>query len=267
MSQKYVYQVSDASQHPTLHRFLSDKLASVISGKQIKKAIESGQCTINGRIEKFGSTLLVLNDKIELFISEKKVAQPLRVLFENEDFLALDKWAGLVCEDSVIHQFFPGNFLIHRLDKETTGVLLIAKREEVKKWFITQFREGKILKTYLALCNGKPKKEKGIIRNFLVKQGTFKGQTLWKGSSEGPGLSAETHWKVIKSTPKGTLIECHPITGRTHQLRVHLKELGCPIIGDVLYNKDHGISSRMMLHAWKLEIPSLNIVIESLNTF
>lgn len=247
----------------TLHRYLSDHLKEIKSGKQIKKAIEEGHCTINGRIERFGSAKLVPNDNITLQFFAKQ-DQTIKILFENIDFFAIDKWAGLVCEDSIIRKYFPDTFLIHRLDKETTGILLIAKNERVKKWFIEQFRAGLVHKTYLALCQGCPKKSQGIIKNYLVKQGEFQGQTLWKGVESPPGQLAETHWKILKKTEKDTLIECKPITGRTHQLRVHLKELGCPIKGDVLYNKNVGnISDRMMLHASKLEITSLDISIES----
>ncbi|MFA6915215.1 MAG: RluA family pseudouridine synthase [Parachlamydiales bacterium] len=266
MSQIYTFTISDEFKDFTLHRFLTDKLKELQSGKQIKKAIEDGKCVVNGRMERFGSIKLLVNDSISIQF-DKKNTQKVQILFENEEFFAIDKWAGLICEDTAVRKFFPGTFLIHRLDKETTGVLLIAKSEPVKKRFIELFREGKILKQYLALCSGYPSKNSGSIKNFLTKQGEFKGQTLYKGTLDGPGQYAETHWKVLKKVGNDTLIECRPITGRTHQLRVHLKEIGCPIVGDVLYNKKGGISPRMMLHAQKLEIVPLGIIIESHESF
>jgi 23S rRNA pseudouridine955/2504/2580 synthase len=249
----------------TLHRFLIDQLSPHISGKEVKRWLEGQRCTVNGKLERHGSTPLHPGDKVSLSIPTVPKKKVVSVLFENEEFLAIDKWPGLVCENSIIQKYFPGTVLIHRLDKDTTGVLLLAKSEAVKRNFIALFRQKEVKKTYLAICQGTAATSKGIIKDYFYEEGKIQGQTLWSSRKVPPGDIAETQWNVLECQQGFTLMQCNPITGRTHQLRVHLKSLGLPIVGDPLYNKKRVIfaAPRMLLHAWKLSLPRYGIDIEA----
>ena len=142
------------------------------------------------------------------------------------------------------------------MDRETTGVLLLAKSLEVKKKFIEQFRDYQVKKRYLAIVEGVPKKQCGKIENYLIKKKEYSGQTIWGSNKNEKGLYAYTDWKLLKANTIASLIECYPKTGRTHQIRVHLCEMGHPLLGDNQYGGG-GCSSgpipRILLHAESLE--------------
>lgn len=259
----HTFQVQSEDNGSTLHRFLTLKLEGEYSGKEIKRAIEGQSCTINGKLERFGSTKLHAGDKVTFRPILKEKVQP-TILFENDRFLAIDKWPGLVCENPTVQKYFPNTLLIHRLDKDTSGVLLLAKSDRVLKEFIEDFRQKLVKKSYLAICQGVVKQSKGVIKDYLYSVGEFQGQTLYSGRKELPGEPAETHWFIQEVKGGYSLVQCNPITGRTHQLRVHLKGLGMPIAGDPLYNKlaVELEVPRLMLHAWKLSLPG-GVTIES----
>ncbi len=242
----------------TLHRFLQSRFSPRFSGKELKRWVEEQRCQLNGRIERFGSTKLHAGDKLKVSISAALTGTPKKVLFENSSYIAVDKWPGLVCENSIIRQYYPETVLIHRLDKDTSGVLLLAKSEAVRKKFVEAFRGKRVKKTYLAICQGIPEKKSGTVRNYLVPEGQMQGQTLWSVSESPPGELAETSWALQDQKKESSLICCHPITGRTHQLRVHMRSLGIPIFGDPLYNKKSYplFAPRLMLHASKIVVPA-----------
>lgn len=140
--------------------------------------------------------------------------------------------------------------LVHRLDKETSGVLLIANGFENSAALGKAFKEQKISKKYLAKVSGCPLKPEGILSNYIGKDrsGTFEIVKEQKDT----GKLAETYFKIISSNGRSSMLELHPKTGRMHQLRCHCRMLGCPIVGDQKYG---GIKfERMMLHALSLEI-------------
>lgn len=235
-----------------LAHFLQEKMG--ISGKKIRKLLEKNCCKINGKIERFGSVWLQKGQVVEFYLP-KLERSSWQVLLDTEFFSVLFKPDNWVCSEANCHKTFHGKyFLVHRLDKDTTGALLLAKSSQVKQQLMDLFSSRVVKKTYLAIVDKVVTKDDGIIDNFLVKKGAFQGQTIW--GSSGTGLHAITHWKVLKRGKSETLVECNPITGRTHQIRVHMAEMGHPLLVDRQYGlrfQSKLLAQRPLLHAYKLE--------------
>lgn len=142
--------------------------------------------------------------------------------------------------------------IVHRLDKETSGILLVPKSREYFEYLKHLFQTGGIKKTYLALVWGKVYPEKGIIDKPIgLKSGTVKRTVFTKGAKMVK--QAVTEYKVKEYLPEYSLLEVYPKTGRTHQIRVHLNSLGHPVVGDKLYGKKKAELNRLFLHAYSLE--------------
>ncbi|HLB34715.1 MAG: hypothetical protein A3F67_05640 [Verrucomicrobia bacterium RIFCSPHIGHO2_12_FULL_41_10] len=140
--------------------------------------------------------------------------------------------------------------IVHRLDKETSGCIIVAKNNSIHAALALCFSERTIKKTYLAIVTGKPRHRKGTITLSIGRHPT---QRLKMTERRPPaGREAITHYEVIASTAAHSLIACFPQTGRMHQIRVHLQHLGHPIVGDPIYGKRDSWN-RHLLHAWKLE--------------
>ncbi len=192
------------------------------------------------------------------------------LIFENEDFLALNKKSGLAvqlgsklnfCVETIFKNVLDEYFLVHRLDKDTSGVLLVAKNRNYARKLTQLFIEGKIQKTYWAIVDGKINNS-GVIRNFIGKS-FVSGEEKMTIVEENRGKSAVTEYHPINRVGYFTLLELSPKTGRKHQLRVHCAEtLKAPILGDIKYNKNVQ-HENLFLHAKRLEIPELNIQIEA----
>lgn len=229
----------------SLLQFLKEK--TKLSGREIKRALDEGACRLNGKIERFGSVKLKVGDRV-LFHPPKKVASgTLNILHQDPSLTLFNKPAGIVSAAE------KGHYLVHRLDKGTSGVLLMARTLPIKKALELLFKKREVKKIYIALVKGVPKKETGTIENKLGKKGDFHGQTLYGATPNGQ--KAVTHYKVLKKGKGYALLELHPETGRTHQLRVHLSELGHPILGDLLYGRDVSFPKevdRLCLHAYRL---------------
>lgn len=232
-----------------------------VSNKTLKKWIDNGALKINGSIERFASTPLRERDRLEFTIPLETVKiaySPKRLLHVDREFFIYDKPTGIACDEKglIAHlkQAHPQARLIHRLDKETSGAILLATSKEMQDKLEESFKERDVSKTYLAIVTGVPSAMQGKIHNRLGKIGAFSGQSLY-GAVKQDGLEAITQWKVLKKGKSASLIQCKPETGRTHQIRVHLAELGHPILGDLLYGKNVRCpykSSRMLLHASQL---------------
>jgi RluA family pseudouridine synthase len=229
-----------------------------LSGKAIKKIIDAYGCRVNGKTEVFSSRKLLEGDKIELDLS-KNVSlhtSKAQILFENDNYLVINKPSGVVCEQKTLESFLKrqGLFLVHRLDKETSGLLLIAKHKKVQEEFEQLFKTRNIEKTYLALVDGGVKEFCFEIENYLEKKASYQGQAIW-GQSKENGHYALTSFEALKKTKRASLLKCFPYTGRTHQIRVHLAEAGYPIVGDGHYSRQRKSSltaNRTMLHAHRL---------------
>jgi len=238
-------------QRQKLIAFLQEKVGG--TGKGLRRLLEQNSCKINGRIERFGSVWVDKGSIVE-FVETKPVEASWAILFENEALKIVDKPAGWVCDDAHCRAMFgPGVFLVHRLDKDTTGALLLAKNRAVRDELMNLFAERLVQKEYLAIVDGIVREDAGVIENFLAKKGSFQGQTIWGAASRGE--RAITHWKVLARGDAATLLSCQPLTGRTHQIRVHLAGMKHPILIDRQYAERFRSSlfaARPLLHAHRL---------------
>ena len=157
------------------------------------------------------------------------------IIFENKDFIVINKWSDIATQggnkknisiDDIIKKISKNYNLVHRLDKETSGLLIIAKNLKITKFFGKLFKEQKIKKIYVAICQGVPKNLNSVVKLRIVNKKKL------------PNTSQSvTKYKVLKNKNKISIILFRPLTGRTHQLRIVSKHLSCPIIGDKKYNK------------------------------
>lgn len=250
-----IFCVTPSEEGVTLLSFLREHCQEAPSVKAIKRAIENKGCTVNGRIETFSSHPVLAGDKIAIDLSVH-LSKPLfseakwSVLYEDAVLYICNKPAGALSQNK--------NYtLVHRLDKETSGVLIFAKTPEIKEKMIEIFRKREIAKTYLALVEGALSKDRGEINAPLGKIGEYQGQTIYGVVALAKGKSALTRWKCLKKNAQASLLQLEPVTGRTHQLRVHLSHLHHPIIGDVQYGKHFKTLSlcrpkRHLLHAYAI---------------
>lgn len=237
-----------------LSSYLQSKLGSQYSARQIKHALEQNACLINGRIERHATTLVGRGDKISFsgFVSQPKPKSNIPILFQDEFILACYKPAGIASEDTDLAPM-PDLELLHRLDKETTGILLWSKKPSFTKSMMDLFKYRKIKKTYLAVVDAVPKANSGHIENCLGKIHKYQGQSLWGPVEDG--LTAITDWELQQKWKEAALLACYPQTGRTHQIRVHLSGIGHPILGDKQYGKRFLCSyrpARCLLHAHRI---------------
>lgn len=235
-----------------LAHFIQGKVG--LSGKKIRRLLEQNCCKINGRIERFGSVWVEKGSVVEFVVCESTETS-WTVLFDTEYFQILNKPVNWVCSENNCEKTFGRKlFLVHRLDKDTTGALLLAKSLSVRDELMALFTSREIEKEYFALVDGVVKQDEGTIDNFLAKKGSFHGQTIWGSAPKGD--HAVTHWKVISRGSAETLMSCHPLTGRTHQIRVHMAEMGHPILLDRQYAsrfRSKIFASRPLLHAYRLK--------------
>jgi 23S rRNA pseudouridine1911/1915/1917 synthase len=198
---------------------------------------------------------------------------PLDVIFENSDVMVVNKPAGLVVHPgaghstgTLVHAALghdpamqgvggderPG--VVHRLDKATSGLILLAKNDVSLHWLQEQFQARSVEKTYLALVDGKPPTASGRIEAPIGRDPSHRKQMAIV--VEGKGRAAVTEYRTLEEFSQHTLLELHPLTGRTHQIRLHCAFLGCPVVGDTVYGRKK-ISLRLdrhFLHASRLAV-------------
>lgn len=220
----------------------------------LQKFIENGFVKVDGVVAKKPNQKFLPDVKLELEVPEIQKNADLKpeVIYEDENVLVLDKPAGLLsmakgeyCPEKTLEDF---GLLVHRLDRDTSGVVILAKNPEVQSFLRKQFQDRKTHKTYYAIISGRPKLDAARIDLPIARD--LKRPTTFRVDPNGK--ESETYYKVIKSDNKHSLVELKPTTGRTHQLRVHMKYLGHPIVGDPVYGEEPG--DRLYLHAGSLEI-------------
>ena len=239
---------------------LKERLEGSFSARFLKRALETNICRVNGRVERFASAALCKGDVVELDADwetmESKESPVYSILYEDEHLFVIDKPAGLICTDQEFKKVLPYPcWLAHRLDKDTTGVLLFGKTPLIAKELQECFEKRTVEKSYLAFVDGEMKQKQGVIESHLVKKRSFQGQTIWGPSSLGHGLYAKTLWVRLAVKQNLSLVHCLPETGRTHQIRVHLAQIGHPILVDRQYANSFRSSfsaSRPLLHAYRL---------------
>lgn len=235
-----------------------------LSRSQIRKALEEDRVKVEGRRVKAGHRLRA-GESVELTIPEPVPSAvrpeeiPLSIVYEDEHLLVVDKPAGMVVHPSAGHSsgtlvhallhhccdlsgiggvLRPG--IVHRLDRDTSGLLLVAKTDEAHRNLTEQFKNRRIAKTYLALVQGAPPVDAGEIR---LPVGRHPADRKKMSTLSPRGKDAVTHWRVRERFGAVTLLEVDLETGRTHQIRVHLGSQGYPVLGDAVYGRPGWVKS------------------------
>lgn len=233
----------------------------------LQNFIKSGYVTVDGQIVKKPNTEILDDPRPEIILTvpERETPPDLKnhIIYEDENVLAVNKPAGLLSmakgEYTEEHTLEDYGLLVHRLDRDTSGIVILAKNEATQSFLRKQFQDRKTKKTYYAIIAGRPKLDAALIDLPIARN--IKHPTTFLVDANGK--PSQTNYRVIKSVEKldkhnhkktYSLVELHPTTGRTHQLRVHLKYLGCPIIGDKVYGENAEDYDRLYLHAHELEI-------------
>jgi 23S rRNA pseudouridine1911/1915/1917 synthase len=256
-----------------LDQFLAKELPEY-SRSRLQQLIRSGfirlnkQTTRPRQIVKGGDKIHLIEPPLEK-IEMRPEPIPLDVLFEDDDLIVINKPADLTVhpsagqrEHTLVNALLshcttlsgiggkerPG--IVHRLDKETSGCLVVAKNDIAHRELSKQFAARTVEKIYLALVAGKLRKPTGVIEENI---GRHPVQRKRMSVSSKRGRAAKTEYRVIRSSDQASLVECRLHSGRTHQIRVHLHHLGHPVLGDKIYAPRFTKNfPRQMLHAWKL---------------
>lgn len=216
--------------------------------------IKNGFVKVDGEVMTKPNIKILPEAKLELNVPtrEKEIEHP-PIIYEDEHVIVLNKPAGLLsmakgeyCPEPTLEDY---GLLVHRLDRDTSGVVILAKDPETQKMLRKQFQDRKTHKTYYAIVDGHPKLDEALIDLPIARN--LKHPTTFIVDQNGK--SSQTYYKVIQKSDNHSLLELKPTTGRTHQLRVHLRYLGTPISGDRVYNPESK-APRLMLHAGSLEI-------------
>ena len=256
-----------------LDRFLRNKLGKIPQGL-IEKKLRTGKIKLNKKKVK-SSTKVTLNDKVELFnldfrekSNDKKInfkpsntiikSNERSIIENNEDFIVINKDSGISVQGgtkskkNLIDIFKRSKifentkpYSVHRLDKDTSGVFIIAKKREMAQLLTSLFRLRKIHKTYLAICHGELNRNSGELNDDLIRYDN--GKKIVE--------KAKTIFKVIDKNSEASLLELKPITGRKHQLRKQLYNIGHSIYGDEKYKHItlKGINKKLMLHSYQIK--------------
>jgi 23S rRNA pseudouridine1911/1915/1917 synthase len=236
---------------------------------RVKQLLRFGQVTVNGMpITRFDH-LLRAGDRVAIIANRPDPAAEalrqsgVRVIHRDDHLIAIDKPAGLLSvatagekRDTAFARLNAAlaaeragrPFVVHRLDRETSGLLLFARSADVRDRL--QAAWDRVTKTYLAVVEGEPSPAAGVVRNFLTE-----GKDLWVRASAGPrpgSKEAITRYRVVTPRKGLALVEVELGTGRKHQIRVHLAGLGCPVVGDAGYGARTDPAGRLGLHAWRL---------------
>jgi 23S rRNA pseudouridine1911/1915/1917 synthase len=259
-----------------LDRWLAEQYPQ-FSRARWQKALAAGLITINDHIARgsdpvrTGDRILASPPQAEAPPTQARAENiPLEILYEDEHLLCLNKPPGLVVHPAVghwdgtlvnailhhcgtvsdgSHPLRPG--IVHRLDKDTSGCILVAKNESAHQHLAKQFADRTARKTYLAVVRGRPRATAGTATGAIGRHPVHR-QRMSVSTRAGARV-AETLWRVLLTSGNLSLVECRPKTGRTHQIRVHLQNLGHPIAGDRTYGGGADYP-RQLLHAWKLAV-------------
>ena len=220
----------------------------------LQKFIKSGFVKVDGEVVVKPNAKFADGVYIEMTVPETEQKSDLipEVVYEDENVLVVNKPAGLLSEfkgeytpEATLEKY---GLIVHRLDRDTSDVIILAKNEETQAFLRRQFQERTTHKTYYAIVSGRPKLDAARIDLPIIRN--KKRPTTFLVDANGK--ESETFYKVLKSDGVHSLVELHPTTGRTHQLRVHMKYLGHPIVGDFVYDGEK--ADRLYLHAGRLEI-------------
>lgn len=268
--------------------WLPQALSQPVSKAKARKLIVAGAVYLNGKRVRIASKELMPNAQVDVYIDARKLFEQdgrardqafemsaERILFEDEYLIVVNKPPGLPTQPTLdeardnlfasVKKFLatregvvePYLALHHRLDRDTSGVILFAKAKQANAGVARMFAEHLARKTYNAIsavAPGRRLRPEWVTKNFLGKL-PVKGKQAKYGAVRSGGDPAETGFRLIEAWDQAAWIEARPLTGRTHQIRVHLSESGLPILGDTLYGGPKGFAPRLMLHAVSLTFP------------
>jgi 23S rRNA pseudouridine1911/1915/1917 synthase len=254
-----------------LDRYVSEQCPE-LSRTHAQRLIVDGYITVNDHVAK-ASLKLSIGDRLRVVIPPtapsplSPEAIPLNIIYEDNDLLVVDKPAGLTVHPAPGHpghtlvnailSHFPGLAdisdslrpgIVHRLDKDTSGVMVVAKNGPAQQNLSDQFKAHSVVKAYLVLVKGRLTPEEGIIEAPMGRD----SRNRKRMAVVTEGREARTEYRVIKYLGNYTLLEVMPETGRTHQIRVHLSAIGYPVVGDSVYGVKSPYLSRQFLHASRL---------------
>lgn len=261
-----------------LDKFLVEHLPD-LSRNRIQNLIKEGNVTIDGVVAHKSGQILAVDNSVVVVIPSTRESElqpeaiPLDIIFENDDLMVVNKPAGMVVHPAPGHfsgtlvhaalahapemegiggELRPG--VVHRLDKNTSGLILLAKNDRAHRFLQDQFRLRQIVKIYLALVDGKPPTPTGRIEASIARDGLARKKMAVVPAQKGRGAVSE--YRVLRKYPAHALVEVHPITGRTHQIRLHMAYIGCPIVGDTVYGRHRPTIplERHFLHAERITL-------------
>lgn len=278
MSERLVTFIFDESQAQRLDKFLVTCLPE-FSRSRLQSLIKDGCVAIDGITAHKTGEMLAEQEVVQVRIPPPKPSKLtpedilLDIVFENDDLIVVNKPAGMVVHPApghpsgtLVHAALshapemegiggekrPG--VVHRLDKDTSGLIMLAKNDPTHNLLQNQFRSREVQKDYLGLVDGVPPTPTGRIEAPIGRD----PKTRKKMAVVSPqkGRQAVSEYLTLETFPDHTLLEIHPITGRTHQIRLHLSFLGCPVAGDTVYGKRHSTIplDRHFLHAYRLSV-------------
>ena len=277
-SKTKVFQFTVPASGIRLDKYVAEALPQY-SRSYVHKLILQGHVLVNGQKAK-ASQRLKENDGVEVEIPPSPthpIAEPipLTIIYEDEDIVVLNKPAGLTVHPAPGHschtlvnailahcpQLATSNDLVrpgivHRLDKDTSGLIVIAKNDFARSHLVDQFKSHTITKGYFVLVRGKLSPEKGTIEGSIGRD----PHNRQKMAVVATGKEASTRYQVRRYLGNYTLIEVIPLTGRTHQIRVHLSAIGYPVVGDPVYGTKSDYLKRQFIHAYRLgfHLPATN---------
>lgn len=260
-----------------IDRYISEE--GIISRNQIKERnlvilLGDREVKHSGKAQNGATYKISFDKEVEINIEPEEI--PLDIIFEDRDVIVINKEQGVVVHPSLgnyhgtlvqglmfyitnLTKEFDGDTqrpgIVHRLDKDTSGVIICAKNTDSLEYLSGQFRDRTNIKEYLAIIKGRPEKKRGTIKNYL-KRDPRDRKRFAAFEDDTTGKYAETDYVVLASNDTYSLIKLNIKTGRTHQIRVHMKSLGHPILGDPIYSrKDQKYKdATLMLHSFSLEI-------------
>ena len=260
--------IDDSSADQRIDRFLKrnfQNLSQSFIEKNLRKKniLLNKHLTKSNQIIKFEDKITIKNFSEEIYQKFEKKKKTLNInksyithfkqsiLYENDNFLIIDKWSGIAAQggsnisisiDTIIKNISENYNLVHRLDKETSGLMIIAKNLQYTRFFGKLFKSQKLKKTYLAICDGVPKIKESYVDLDI------------NSNINDKLIHTKTFYKVLLYNNKTSLIRFEPKTGKKHQLRIVAKNLGCPIVGDQKYNLNQtNRGENLKLNAFKLE--------------
>ena len=266
---KFVVLYELPSEKVRLDAFLAGTFDSSRSRSLWQKYVKSGAVQVNGQVVTSPKTEIETTDEITVELPEQTAdATDIPVLYEDKDIVVINKPAGVLThakggisqEHAVADMLQPLTTfasdtnragIVHRLDRETSGVLVGARTPAAAEFLQKQFAQRTTKKTYIAIVEGVPKHTEALI-DLPIGRSPAKPSTF---RVDPKGKSAQTTYYVLDVQNGKSLVKLQPKTGRTHQLRVHMAHIGHPIVGDIVYGKS---AQRMFLHAYQLELTAPN---------